>query len=318
MMPVTRLGRFLSNMSQGIELPQLVTRVERMLAAVVAGDGNFTPVTRIEHFMLAPVEELLTPVTRTERIIHAVRTDGVIPVLIMEEEQLLVDAIISTSVPAVPDSPGSMVLLGGDTTEGYYGRVLSADFISGDALAASIGLSTGISQYSTVDWLKFSIDGKTFFSPMKPIRHSSTWNDINALGAVYGGKTIIINELTYKVRLWKGANIDPYIESSADKSSIGSEWNRLMYPIHIKAPSNWAQPAFVSSPTKDWGIDFTDQDLLTDRIYGDGSSTLCQETQDAANYRKIRGGYNGVTNSEYDAPSTVYTGFGWRPVLELV
>lgn len=215
-------------------------------------------------------------------------------------------------------SPGSGFLIGGDMTEGFFGEVASAELITGDALASEVGISAGTSQNSTAGWLKFALDGKILFVAKKPIRHTISWNNINAANCVYGGKTVVIGGLTYKVRLMKGAEVDPFNYEATDRDAIGSEWNRLMLPIHVNAPSSWVYPAFVASPTKDWGIDYTDTDLVTASTAGDGSYSWCQETRSSDTARRVARGGGGVSGSDAGASSTATASYGWRPVLELV
>lgn len=214
------------------------------------------------------------------------------------------------------NGPGPTSLIGGDLDAGYYGTVSSSEFITGDDLASMLGLTAGTSQYSDTDWLKFSSDGKTIFSPMKPIRHTISWDDINKVNAVYGDRIIEIGGLQYKVRLWRGANFDPANGYNGEKVKQ-SEWNKLMLPIHEKAKDqSWTYSNNVNIPTENWGIGFTDEDLLTHRNYGNGSYSWCQEVAESTAYRVIRGS-NGVSNSASGTSSYSPSHYGFRPVLEL-
>jgi len=215
-------------------------------------------------------------------------------------------------------TPGSAKLIAGDGEEGFFGEVSASELITGDALASECGISQGTSQHSTAGWLKFALDGKILFVAKKPIRHTISWDTINTADCVYGNKTIQIGGLTYKVRLMKGALTDPALYNASDKGAIGSEWNRLMLPIHVNAPSNWAYPANVDSPTKDWGIDYTDEDLHTHSVYGNGHCSWCQETDNTASYFHIYRGSSGVSSSASDMFYPPGLDFGWRPVLEYV
>jgi len=215
------------------------------------------------------------------------------------------------------NSPGPKILVGGDSDAGYFGRVPYTDLVSGDSLADMLGISSGTSQHSTTDWLKFYSNGKIIFTTMKPIRYSISWDDIDAANAVYGDETVEINGLTYKVRLWRGAQNDPSHDEDSDRDAIGSEWNKLMLPIHEKAPSNFSY-SYVDEPTEDWGINFTDADLLTDNS-GNGYYSWCRETRGSTtSYRVVRGGHSGVSRSFWYTSSYSTTARGWRPVLELV
>lgn len=214
-------------------------------------------------------------------------------------------------------SPGSAVLIAGDTTAGYFGEIPMSELITGDALASKVGLSAGTSQFSdTAGWLKFAYKDKIQFVAKKPLRYNLSWGDINSANVVYGDKTLEIGGLTYKVRLMKGANKDP---ADAYNGSInhGSEWNKLMLSIHIQAKDkSWAYPGNVEHDVPYWGTDFTDEDLLTHKDYGNGSYSWCQEVTPSSN-RLTRGGY-GVSYSLDSVSSGVVSRCGWRPVLELV
>ena len=115
------------------------------------------------------------------------------------------------------------------TDTGYYGFVEAADFILGDALAANISLAAGHAQFSDGGWLKFYVGpGASFnsgssayvvFIAKMNMRHSVSWDDINAVGAADGTATVGIGGLTYSSRLVTGDCVD-------------SEWNGLMYRVH--------------------------------------------------------------------------------------
>ena len=223
------------------------------------------------------------------------------------------------------DAPGSKFLIGGDMQAGFFGEVSASELISGDALASLVGISQGTSQHSTAGWLKFAWQGKILFVAKKAFRNSISWDHINSANAVYGGKTVEIDGLSYKIRLLKGANNDP---AGGYNGAIchGSEWNRLMLPIHQEAINkNWAYPDNVESDIPVWAHNlgtgtqgrYTDVDLLTHRNYGSGSYSWCQEVAETAADRIYRGEY-GVSDSISNTSSSTYSGHGWRPCLELV
>lgn len=202
---------------------------------------------------------------------------------------------------------------------GFYGECPASELITGDELAKMIGLTAGTSQFSDEPWLKFSYLGKVEFVAKKTFRHSISWNNINAVNAVFGNRTIKIGGKTYKIRLMKGKTEEKQNDSSSYNGDInkGSEWNKLMLPIHQKAPSNWSYKGNVNSPTENWNVGYTDNDLFTggDEYYGIYS--WCQEYGESTSSRLFRGGY-GVSYADGSAPSSAYPNRGWRPVLELV
>lgn len=215
--------------------------------------------------------------------------------------------------------PGPTKLIGGNLQAGFYGEVPAKNFITGDELAAKIGLTVGLSQFSDDAWLKFSYLGNIEFVAKKPFRFSISWNNINSVNAVFGNRTIDIGGKTYKIRLMKGKTEGKQNDSSSCQGAInkGSEWNKLMLPIHQNAPSNWKYKNNVNSPTENWNVGYTDDDLLTGIYIGNGIHSWCQEYGDSSDERLQRGDY-GVSNSSSFHPFKISYGFVWRPVLELV
>lgn len=215
--------------------------------------------------------------------------------------------------------PGPTKLIGGNLQAGFYGEVPTSEFITGDELARMIGLTAGTSQNSNGGWLKFSYLGKTEFIAKKTFRHSISWDAINNVNAIFGNRTISIRGKIYKIRLIKGKTEGNQNDSSSCKGGIikGSEWNKLMLPIHKNAPSNWADKGNVNSPTENWNVGYTDADLFTRSSAGNGNYSWCQEYGQNTDYRLLRGG-RGVSGSGDVRPSNASDSFGWRPVLELV
>lgn len=228
-------------------------------------------------------------------------------------------------------SPGSPFLIAGDMQEGFFGEVPSSELITGDALASLVGISQGTSQHSTAGWLKFAWKGNVQFVAKKPIRHSISWDAINTAKCVYGDsgdKTIEIGGLTYKVRLMRALepSNDPKTVASAYNGTVNhySEWNRLMCQIHEQAiDKSWDYPDNIEN---DIGIlehnlgsgrqgMYSDADLVVKS--GDGRASWCQEMGTSTSYR-LRRGNDGVSNSLNDTSSNTGSGYGWRPVLELV
>ena len=234
----------------------------------------------------------------------------------------------------VPAGHGPNDLVGGDDQWGFYGEVLSSDFISGDALASAIGLSAGTGQFSNTEWLKFNSGGNIVMIPKKPIRYSVSWEDIYQVGAVYGDDTVgsnpsggnrlqdtvvTIDGFDYRVTLMRGASTDPVAGDPVGydiSESDGSEWNRLMYPIHSGVHTNSNNPNPHTDPDAasfgSWAS-YSDSDLVI--ASGNGRYQWMQESTD--NYRVHRG-LNGVTGFNRTTATFTNTNRGWRPRLELV
>lgn len=213
--------------------------------------------------------------------------------------------------------PGPTKLVGGNLQAGFYGEVPAKDFITGDELARRIGLTAGTSQFSNEPWLKFSYLGKVEFVAKKVFSYKLSWNAINAVNAVFGNKTIDICGKTYKVRLMKGKTEGKQNDQRVSSGAInhGSEWNKLMLPIHKNAPSNWKYPDNVNSPTENWSVGYTDADLLTGSAEN-GSYSWCQEFSNSI--ERLARGFLGVSYVGKCSPSFSIVYYGWRPVLELI
>lgn len=217
-------------------------------------------------------------------------------------------------------SPGPRTLRGGNLQAGFFGEVPAKDFITGDDLASNIGFTKGRSAYSNEPWLKFAYMGKIEFVSKKIFRWDVSWDDIYAVGAVFGNRDIQIGGKYYKIRLMKGKTEGKQNDQSAYHGDINhnSEWNKLMLPIHKNAPSNWRYKDNVNSPTKNWGVGYTNAELLTDSsVVGFGYCSWCQEFGDRSDRRLSRGG-SDVSDSSYSPPSFAFSVSGWRPVLELI
>lgn len=96
------------------------------------------------------------------------------------------------------NSPGSKYIIAGNKEAGFYGFVQPKEFgeivgnvtgktaMAGDNLALAIGLAQGTAINSNTPWMKFSSKGKVVFVPVKPLRHSVSWDSIYKQGAVFG------------------------------------------------------------------------------------------------------------------------------------
>ncbi|MGY0692992.1 hypothetical protein ACW2QC_09415 [Virgibacillus sp. FSP13] len=219
-------------------------------------------------------------------------------------------------------SPGPKNLIAGDMQAGFFGEVPASELMNGTQLASAIGLSAGTAQHTNEPYLKFAYEGNIQFVAKKTFRYSLSWDQIDAADAVFG-KTITIGGRQYKVRLMRGAENNPANSfNDADKDAIGSEWNNLMLPIHARASSGeWSYPQYVGD-VDDWGIGFTDEDLLTSSDYGNGYTSWCQEVNDTTTTRRVaRGGgivSKGAEHIQSGTHDFYSIAYGWRPVLELL
>lgn len=182
--------------------------------------------------------------------------------------------------PDFSNVPGSKVVIAGNSDYGFFGEVTAEELISGDALAALLGLTAGVSQNSNAGWLKAIDNGKMLLIAKQSLRHTISWNDINAVKAVFGRK-VTIGGVNYIVRLFSS-----------------TEWDRFMYPLHVQF-GQWAQ--------------YTDANLNVNT--GNGRATWTS-TPSGAN--RIYRGNGGVTISNNNTPSYAVPNNGFRPVLEVL
>lgn len=138
--------------------------------------------------------------------------------------------------------------------------------------------------------------------------------------AVTQDKKVIIGELTYAARLFRGASNDPtnsYGDSDRDAIGPDDEWNAIILPLHEHAKlQNWLYPAYVGT-TEDWGVYLTDKDLITRSTFGSGSYTWCQDVQNLTSWRRVVRGSLGASYLFSNYSWRVYSNHGFRPVLEL-
>lgn len=326
------------------------------------------------------------------------------------------------------NSPGSKYIIAGDKEAGFYGFVQPDEFgeivgntsgktaMTGDNLALAIGLTQGTATNINTPWMKLSSKGKVIFVPVKPLRHSVSWDAIYKQGAVFGddsenkstpnsrsgslisingnnnsivvsgnnnwnetggviasaGEKIIlsgfktasnngeftvktvgekelvveetlstepegnynaqvmkkgtgvkqdrkvtIGENIYRVRLLKGGKENPSRSREADRGAIGSEWNKLIIPMHVESKlKTWAHKAYIGD-SEYWGADLTNGDLVTLPSFGGGYANWMQEVADGTSFRRIYRGTEGIGYVDWNASWSSYWGYGWRPVLEL-
>jgi hypothetical protein len=229
--------------------------------------------------------------------------------------------------------PGPTTLLAGDMIDGFFGEVPVAELFSGDELATAIGLTAGTSQHSTEPWLKFAIDNKIVYIAKKPYRHSVSWDNIYQAGAVYGTNDnglyptgTVKNQLTtvtkgtdsFKVRLPSGGHADPVTRvytSANTNAGEGSEWNRLMYRIHVDVPDG--SQTYDGGPQigANWA-EYTNADIVVGA--GDGRASWGQETYNSDTTSRIVRGIGRLSYLQSSTSSVASGDSGWRPLLELV
>ena len=189
------------------------------------------------------------------------------------------------SPPDFSNVPGNKEVITGTPEYGFFGEVSSEELISGDDLCNLLGLTAGVSQNSDAGWLKVIDGDKMLLIAKQTLRHSISWNDINAVESVFG-RIVAIDGIKYSSRLLSNV-----------------EWNSFMYPLHIDHPEN--APAWA---------EYTDCDLLVRSTCGNGSYSWTS-TGDSL---RVSRGYDGVSISYYASLQFSDAIYGFRPVLEVL
>lgn len=152
----------------------------------------------------------------------------------------------ATKVTDYTNAPGPKVLVAGTRENGFYGFVQPHEFgqIGGnasgkkDVTASNLALAIGLPQGSPINedtpFMKFSRKGEIYFVPVKPIRHSTTWDQIYNAGAVYGdgtagvvppggraGKRLSANAGNNSFNIEVDSNGYGFLRSGGDTAKIG-------------------------------------------------------------------------------------------------
>ncbi|MCC5911308.1 MAG: hypothetical protein JJT76_12805 [Clostridiaceae bacterium] len=140
--------------------------------------------------------------------------------------------------------------------------------------------------------------------------------------AVTQNRTVVIDGLTYKVRLMRGAADDPTDSyNDSDRGSVGpdNEWNGIILPLHERAKlQNWNYPQYAGQ-TDYWDVNLTDEDMVLHHTFGSGSYRWCQEARDGEeSYRRVGRGYYGASGLVATNSWSVNSSRAWAPVLELL
>ena len=91
-------------------------------------------------------------------------------------------------------SPGLCYLKSGSKENGFFGLVSpvemgklnNGDLYNGESLAAKVNIGEGVSANPNCPLMKFIIDGKILFIPLKPYRYNIYWDTIYNNGCVFG------------------------------------------------------------------------------------------------------------------------------------
>jgi len=172
--------------------------------------------------------------------------------------------------------PGPQELVAGDlNSAGFFGLCTQEDFFGNTTdnmatpIMSSLGISQGTAQFTTDPLLKFIHKGKIKYINQRTIRHSTSWDHIQARlsadnsansvisGNVFKGAILTINGRKYRVRLMRGwgqvsANTNgtgapdyengPLMTVSFDFGSDGdngTNWPTNTSPWNAASPNEW-------------------------------------------------------------------------------
>lgn len=227
---------------------------------------------------------------------------------------------------AVPRlGPGPNELKYGDPNLGYFGSVMSSEFINTPSLRAAIGLTAGTIVAVSPTWHKFIRNGTVLFIPNTVLVSTITWNDLYLAGAVFGvnsngnhqngqtptnqRKTVTIGPDTFLVRLMKGYSDDITKVVPAgvvnEPEEFVNEYNDLVYPL-VKWVPNAQRLVGVSAQNIIDTLLGGGRVITQDQGAGGTPVTARSQASESRLGLAIRGIYSSTT------------GLGWLPVLELL
>lgn len=182
-------------------------------------------------------------------------------------------------------------------------------------------------------WLHFRIDGKELYIAKTSARSGISWGSLYLSGLVYGidgpgpyvdqvggypptdqNKTVEIGGKVYKIRLPKGADVNPSSYESGISNAIGSrnsEWTRLFAAISARDYPDYSGPRLASYTDEELGVGGRTQ----------GYKTLCQESLLGLYFGDevcARGNNGDILHSGHSSVWGLSAEYAWRPVLELV
>lgn len=231
--------------------------------------------------------------------------------------------------------PSTLVL--GDDSLGFFGQVLSSDFVNSTHILAASANPTGLpSGTYTPTWNKFIRKGKIIYVPDRTFGVCA-WTAIYNSGLVYGvdstgpadanltgltptnQKSIIdFKGFKYKVRLLRGITDRPLTadiwnaqKGNQEQLTVAedNEFNDLMYPLMWPVPVKYqrlpnifedAPDAYLGAPWNAYDSTTANNLTLTNRIW-------CQERNPAANAATSTICVRAVRSAVYGATSYPYT-----------
>ena len=239
------------------------------------------------------------------------------------------------------------------TDTGYFGHVPSTSLIGGDSLATTVGLTAGTAQNDTTGYFKFYWHGILLYVCKQSIRHTVSWDQMNAVNVIYGKdmggtglKTVTVGSNTYAVQLLLGSGKSPedtvtyWSDFGTQTEAVfnrnvkaelgrGSQWNDLIYRVNTHVPTNrWVDQIDDANYRNLTGgvqigtnwANYTNAEMS---IYyaqgGNGTASWCQKISQYSNntYRTNRGHYR-LSDLDASTSSSAYADSGARLVLRVL
>lgn len=211
--------------------------------------------------------------------------------------------------------PGLRQPVTGDMESGYFGELTESEFLSINEFLEQLGLIGGVGEViSSITWVKVYYNEKVLFIPKTPVGTSISWSTLYRLGLVHGtedegpylvdrgviqNKEVRVGDDFFKVRLFRGANTDPF-STSEDDIGIGlDEFSMVLGKI-----TNVSYPTL---PGPKWHNYSTS--ALGNRV------ELVQESVELDLNKVIT---RQVANESTTQVDKSYESHYWRPVLELI
>jgi len=152
---------------------------------------------------------------------------------------------------------------------------------------------------------KIIVSGKTLSYEIATI-NSKFYNKTTA---VIQNKTVTINGLTYKVRLFKGISQDTF-QWEVPIVGENNEWNWIMGQLNELAKSKkWSGVTYMDQNLGDFDISLTKNNIGTEKAY-------CQESNMIQGWTHVQRG-GDVDVSSFSTDDGTQAWYGYRPVLFL-
>lgn len=244
-----------------------------------------------------------------------------------------VDRVVSTNyrIQAVPRlGPGPSELKYGDYNYGYFGTVLSSDFINTVNLRSAVNFAAGTVTNVAPIWHKFVRNGIVYFVPNTCLASSVQWTQIYSAGIMFGitgngphrngatainqRKTVQIGPDTFIVRCMKGYSDDATrivpVATVTDPVEFSNEWNDFILPLCKYVPNGQRLVNITSQ-----GV----QETLPGPWNGYTGAAI-QELSDSVGNPVVRRGANtearaGIGQRVCNTDAYLCS---WYPILELV